>query len=889
MKHLSNTNVVVDDRPFVGRREELHSIAASFEGGAPLVTLLGGPGAGKTRLSLEHAAAQRDELRGAGGVWFCDLSLARGADELVSVVATRLGIPLLARGGDDAIAQVGRALAGRGPVLVVLDNLEQLVDHGAPGVVERWIDAAPQATFLVTSQRRVGLETEHVVEIAPLPRTVAIELFVTRARAARADFRLSDDNEGTISEIVEMLDGLPLGIELFAARVGVAGERELLRLLERRLDFTSLDPASPARHSTLRSAFDWSFGLLGDEQRSALAQCSVFRGSFAADAAQDVVAVEGVEPARIGPLLFSLVEASLLRRDASGRYILLESIRHYASEALKRTLDVSAVALRHERHYLASGARWASARDRKRLTREIGNLLAVYERALGRGDAEAALSAVLSLEPVFSTQGPFARYLQLMDRAFTSGEVPTDLRARALASRGLLATLQGRLDEAAIDYTRARSLAETAGNREIAMLSAVKLGLCAGLGGKKEESDRWFETAKREIGADASVDVRRIHFNDVGLVLTQQGKPVEASRALEQALLLHRESKHRRDEGVTLANLGGRCFERGLVAKARAYYEEALGILTEVDDRRSAGVVRAHMGQVLQELGDVDRARAELERAVAVEREVGDLAWEGIVLGMLGNLELEGWQPRSAARRYRASAAALAGSSYRRNAGLSLASLAVAEAACSRFELADEAEQRAKVLLADAGSETDLLAAELLHSIGAWLRSVKQKPDGRAAAEARIFEARARTEALEPPPDEVRFALRVIDRALLLPPRSPTPQPTAESFTVGPDARWFVLADGTQVDIARRGAMRRLLLHLVERRALAPGKGTPSTELFEAAWPGTRVNARSMGARVYVAIGTLRRLGLSDMLLRNESGYLLDPARPIRRSETLTF
>jgi hypothetical protein len=192
-------------------------------------------------------------------------------------------------------------------------------------------------------------------------------------------------------------------------------------------------------------------------------------------------------------------------------------------------------------------------------------------------------------------------------------------------------------------------------------------------------------------------------------------------------------------------------------------------------------------------------------------------------------------------------------------------------------------------LLADAGSETDLLAAELLFAVQAWLKIVKQQPDGRPAAEARIVEVRERAEALAPPPDEVRFALRVTDRALATPPRSPTPQPTAEAFTVGPDARWFVLADGARVDIARRGAMRRLLLHLVERRTRDPGKGTPSAELFAAAWPGTRVSTKSMGARVYVAIGTLRRLGLADMLLRNDSGYLLDPARPIRRSESATF
>jgi predicted ATPase/Tfp pilus assembly protein PilF len=876
--------VVAARRPFVGRTSELDAIDAAFSDGAPLVTLTGGPGTGKTRLALERAALESNELGKHGGVWFCDLSLAESADDLVGIVAGRLGIPLLSRRGDQAVQQVGYALAGRGPALVVLDNFEQLVPTSSGRVVERWIESAPEAMFLVTSQRRLGIEHEHVLVTGPLPEAAAVELFVSRARAARPDFALTEESVALITRIVRALDCLPLGIELCAARMGVVDERQLLELLDKKLDFTSLDPDHPERHSSLRHAIDWSWQLLDDWHRSALARCSTFRGGFSVDAVQNVVCADEPGSQSAACTLHSLLEASLIQPDGSERYFLLESIREFAAEALARSEERESVERRHEDYFLSAAKSWADTRNVPMLAREAPNLLAVYERALAAGRLESALEAALALEPLFASQGPFARYLTLVDRVFTAGEPEPGLRARAHAARGLVAVLQGSLDEAARDYARARELAAESGSTDLHVLTAVKLGLCAGLSGHREESERWFALARTGID-DAPLDVRRVYFNDLGLVLTQQGKSREAEATLQKALELHRLAANRREEGVTFANLGGRAFERGSVDEARAHYKEALEILEEVNDRRSQGIVLAHIGQMLQELGDLAEARDTLERATNIEREVGDLAWEGIALGMLGNLELEHGQARTAAQRYRESATALAASSYHRNLGLNLAALAVAEAACARFELADEAKERARRLLADAGSPTDLLAAELFEALHAWLRVLKREPNAQPVAEARLQEVRRRALATTSPPDEVRFALRVVARWLASPLRSETPAPADHALVVGPEARWFVTTGGARVEIGRRAAMRRILLHLAERRSRDAGKGAAPGELFETAWPGVKANEKSVAARVYVAIGTLRRLGLSDVLIRNEAGYLLDPSVPVRGAE----
>jgi tetratricopeptide (TPR) repeat protein len=283
-------------------------------------------------------------------------------------------------------------------------------------------------------------------------------------------------------------------------------------------------------------------------------------------------------------------------------------------------------------------------------------------------------------------------------------------------------------------------------------------------------------------------------------------------------------------------------------------------------------VILAHVGQLEHELGRFEAARAKLAQAIQVQREVGDRAWEGIVLGMLGNLDLEQDLPEEALEHFQESVMTLTGSSYRRNAGLSLASLGLAEALSGRSDGARRAFERAREILSEAGSPSDREACALLElaadvGVGG--------PDARERANRRHDELASRSGVL---PDEVRFALRIVrravDRALVL----PRPSRPAPALEVGARASWFSPPGGERVDLSRRGPLRRLLLTLVERRASAPGSGVSLAELARGAWPEASEGARGLSSRVYVGVGTLRRLGLGALLARGEDGYLLDPS-----------
>ena len=230
---------------FVGRGSDLAAIARQFEAGTRLLTLLGPAGTGKTRLAIRYGRGWLGDL--PGGVWFCDLSEASTLDGIHVATASALGVRL---GAGDATAQLAEAIAGRGRCLVVFDNFEQVMQHAA-ATVGRWLDA-PDATFMVTSRERLNLPGEVVQLVEPLPLDgPAIELFVARAHAVRHDFAPDDAQRIVIAEIVRLLDGLPLAIELAAARIAVlAPSQLLLRLRDRFKLLTGTQRREPASHAT---------------------------------------------------------------------------------------------------------------------------------------------------------------------------------------------------------------------------------------------------------------------------------------------------------------------------------------------------------------------------------------------------------------------------------------------------------------------------------------------------------------------------------------------------------------------------------------------------------------------------------------------------------------
>lgn len=390
----------------VGRDDDIARVAELLAR-SRLVTLVGVGGVGKTRLAI--AVAGRPEWREDGEVCWCDLAALSDPAGVELALAADLGVRVQADGSG-----VVEALASR-RVLIVVDNCEHVLEAIAD-LVHRILRSAPRVRVLATSRERLAVDGEQVWPVAPLPTTVdgdglpaARRLFAARAVALDPAFTLADGTIPVVDRICRRLDGLPLALELAAARSGTLGLPAVDQGLDDRFAVLGRAARSAApRHATLRSVVDWSYDLLGPVERRVFARLSVFAGTFEAAAAAAVVAGDGVPPAAVPDVVADLLDKSMLtvaRRSAAGvRYRMLETLRDYARERLEASGDAEAYRRRHARHVLAvaeplrQGVRGPDEQAATAaIEREVDDLRAAHAHAAASGDADLALRLALAL------------------------------------------------------------------------------------------------------------------------------------------------------------------------------------------------------------------------------------------------------------------------------------------------------------------------------------------------------------------------------------------------------------------------------------------------------------------------------------------------------------
>jgi predicted ATPase/class 3 adenylate cyclase/Tfp pilus assembly protein PilF len=680
---------------FVGRAADLTALAARLDAGARLLTVLGPGGTGKTRLVRRYAWNWLGDW--PGGVYFCDLSDARTLEAAFFVVALALDVPL---GKGDPGVQLGHAIATRGRCLLILDNFEQIVQH-AQASAGRWLDSSPDAAFLVTSRERLHVSGEDVLPLEPLSIDAeGVELFALRARTQRPDFALTPANRALVRRIVALLDGLPLAIELAAARIRVMSPAQLLDRLSDRFALLARPRSAAERQATLRNAIDWSWNLLLPWEQSALAQCSVFERGFTLDAAEAVLDLSAwTDAPPIVDAVQVLVDKSLLRT-----WVPVEQVRHeleepyfgmylsihdYAAEKLAASGAgmQRAAEERHGRHFAGLGSddrlqslyrREGSAR-RRALTLELDNLVAACKRAVARGHGDIAVATLRATWEALMTQGGFDLVIGLGAEVDTLHEIEPALRAAALTvvgradvaagrlerARGVLGRAlelaraaddpareadvltrlanaerqQGRMDEARRCAERALALREALGEADGVALA--ELGIVQRQTGQMQEALATYERAiaiDREVG---NADAEAKAVNSLAIVHAEQGRFEQARAQFENALALSRELGDRRQEGLVLGNLGSLNMEQGRIAIGREQCEAALAVHRDTGERVEEGNALINLGTIDQSQGLVDEARRKFLAALAIARESGNRRGEGVVLGMLGALEVE--------------------------------------------------------------------------------------------------------------------------------------------------------------------------------------------------------------------------------------------------------
>jgi predicted ATPase/class 3 adenylate cyclase len=606
----------------IGRADDVRAIADRLRvDGVRLVTLTGPGGVGKTRLGLEAARAVRAEF--AAGARFVALAAVRRAGDVPAAIMQSLGIVPIS--GESPEQSVERYLAAK-QLLLVLDNLEHLL--AAAGFVSELLGACPALSVLATSREALALAGEQRYPVAPLElplnevdaeslaRVPAVALFCERARVHDADFRLSDTNANAVAEICRRVDGLPLAIELAAARCGVLSPAEIGDRLDAALGALGTGARdAPARQRTLRATIDWSHNLLGDGEKHCFARFAVFAGGATVEAAEAITDA-GLDT------LDGLIAKNLLvrRRDAHARSRvgMLETVRAYATERFAAVRDTGAVRERHYNYFLALAQRHGAEQvlmragrveHLTRLDAEIDNLHAALRWAVGQHDAERALAMCVALGWYWFMRDRWADTVEWIDQALllAGADDHPSLRVRALGFKAFALWPLGRERELAATMVEATTIARELGD-PLLLSSALQFhAVCESLRGARPDVV--------DALADDAMYWATAAGDDWQIALAHEAKARGASTAVEL--------RERVERAVSLLEGVGNIYYPALLLvsaeyaalnngddhDARDFVERARPVVRQLDSPYAWMVQHGNTGLASLFAGDTDTAR----------------------------------------------------------------------------------------------------------------------------------------------------------------------------------------------------------------------------------------------------------------------------------------
>ena len=580
--------------PLVGRQAELAAVSALIDGGDRLVTLTGPGGIGKTRLALEVARTADEHATFVPLASVADASLVEGAIQHALNTEEDVTDHLRAR-----------------HTLLLLDNFEQVLD--AAPLISSLVQAAPGLRVLVTSRSVLRVAGEREYEVPPL--AAAAELFLQRASGE------VDDLEA-VQAICDRLDGLPLAIELAAARTKLLPPRRLLERLESRLELlTAGSRDAPERQRTMRATVDWSYRLLDSDEQVLFARLAVFSGG---------ATVEQIEEVCTGDLdlLASLLDKSLLRRRGE-RIVMLETLREYAGEQLRALGEEDVLRDRH----LASFVRLATeaephldAPDQEawyeRLEAELPNIRSALAHAIAKPDPTAAVELAGRLQRLWQVHGHLGEGEQWLDASLAAGDAPAEIAGKAWNGLGIVRADRG-------DYTGAREAFERAGELrrevgdELGVASTLNnLGALALFGEDYESAQQSYEQALAILRRHESSPNLLAVLENIGVAALLRGEAAAAIAALEEGQALAVARGEHRSTSSTARWLARALIEQGELERSRALLAESLALAEQIGHRQGVACALDFQASWAHAAGDEDGARRLLDE--------GDSIWSSI-------------------------------------------------------------------------------------------------------------------------------------------------------------------------------------------------------------------------------------------------------------------
>lgn len=931
---LTRTMEPTHAAPLVGRASELAAVLGLLH--VPgWVSVVGAPGVGKSRLASEVCQRLAD-IGVVQATYWVDLSTEADPRAALQQICTAVRASRVATDVEDSLQDVIECLQERGETLLWIDNAERVME-GLGGWLVTLVRGLPSLRLLVTTRQAARHAGERLIRLEPLEEADAIELYGLLCPSGRSD--------PALPALMSRLDGLPLTITLAASRGRVLSAGQMLELLRERFQLLQEpDGVWSPRTTSLRQALQWSWDMLRDWEKEALAQCAVFAGTFLLPDAEEVMLVSAPDagPTWVVDRLQALYDRSLLQvfRPSSPllhgmAYALHHSVREFVLEEADPALVQQAM-VRHAHVYLRRAEHWSQHFDHVGELEALAwfesqraNLMAVIERSLAcRPDI--ATSMLLAIDVMLRIREPFDLVMGLYDRVLEATPAQdTRARARLLCRSAHELLLRGgteegrvRLEAAGIDEA-----VEASPSERFQML--ITAGLLAMRQGHLDEAEARLQAAgaipnPRRSGDPARLALYRGMVESTRADAFADERPERLQAALrhyEEALAISSTLRVAHFHAVLHANIGNVYARLDLRAEQRYHYERSLTFAQEVGHRLMEALALANLAWVALLEDDLDRAEALLRRSLPLQHLVRRLNAEGLVhqrLGFIHALRSQ-WSDaadhllramdlfeRCAERRFSIDteivltfvrmAADRPGEA--RTQAERCQERARTEGDPSRMLLCQWVKATAAALHRDGDLEplldplqgaplprhhtnAEAIVTCLQCLIDAARTDGLRDPDGARARWERFREAGPWPRQLLDLMPDTRILASLTARRMrewLEPADTPPPAPDAPpALRIDAAFHTLWLPGRGPVDIHRRRVVRALFRTLVEQRLQHPGRPVHVQQLVQAAWPGERLVGDSGANRVYVAIATLRALGLGPLLHTRSGGYLLDP------------
>ncbi len=639
--------------PFVGRDKILKRLHAMLESNARVVSVLGIGGSGKTRLVKEFTRST--SLKPKGGVWFCDLTDAHDLPATCATVSRSLRLGALR--SNDPITEVGEALATLGPAVVVLDNFEQLTSI-AEETIERWLTLAPEIRFIITSREVLGLEAECALPLPPLSVEEAVELFLIRARHYHADLNLPDHEIVAARRLVELLDRLPLAIELAAARARIMAPSAMITRMDRRFQLLRTTGRRKDRQATIRGTLDWSWEMLTEAEASTCAQLSVFEGTFDLKAVEAVVDLSTFsDPPWVMDTLQSLVEKSLVQRVADDRFRMLLTVQAYAREQLEQSGSSERASSNHVQYFATFGTTEALenlathggiARIHHLLANKQ-NIEMACRRAIRATDPTQATLNARALWAILQTTGPLRLAEDLAEKIIELPGISLIDTSWLLAILARLHSRQGNNHDALALMKEAIASAEQAQDDKAVVVHQVFLcGMYLREGALKLARDCIKQTKKicRSGGFEFPLFLVELYEADLHQKL---GELERSIRAYRSAIARAKNVGAIRNQAVAHGNLGNVLHLDNQLGKAEQEYRRAAVIHEQCGNIDGQMTTYFNLGKLAWADGRAEEAEELWQCIIRDFTGINDLI-SGYAAGGLAVLHAARGEPQGAAR-----------------------------------------------------------------------------------------------------------------------------------------------------------------------------------------------------------------------------------------------